>query len=88
MPRIDLDDELSILPESEPSLSELDNWIGDLEKRLQSVLESTVNVARLKVLNRGARDLARTSVAVRLASLSSLDHTPEVPAPVAPKIRS
>jgi hypothetical protein len=88
MPRIDLDEELAIFPQSELSLAELDGWIGDLGKRLQTALKSTVSMACLKVLNRGARDLARTSVAVRLASLSVPDHTLGAPTSIAPKTRS
>ena len=83
-PRIELDDERSVMPEWEPSLSEIDEWTAELARRLRATLQSVVVTACAKTLALGAAALARTSVAVRLAARSQPRSTPAV----APKIRS
>ncbi len=66
VPRIDLYDERSILPQSRLWLSETGPWMLELENRLQRVLESNVNSARRKLLERGERQMLRTLAVVRL----------------------
>lgn len=70
VPRIDLYDERSILPQSRLSLPETGPWMLELENRLQRTLESNVDSARRKLLDRGERQMLRTLAVVRLASLA------------------
>lgn len=88
LPRFELGDERSIIPRREVSLSEMDDWIGDLGTLLQQALESTVRTACRSIVNRGAISLVRTSMAVRLAFQAALDHPSALPASATPKIRS
>jgi hypothetical protein len=71
VPRIELDNERSIVPEGVPSLSDLDVWIEELAQRLHHALESTISSASRRTLDRGRREIARTSAAVRLAALAT-----------------
>jgi hypothetical protein len=66
VPRIDLYDERSILPQSRLWLPETGPWMLELETRLQRALESNVNSARRKLLDRGERQMLRTLAVVRL----------------------
>jgi hypothetical protein len=70
VPRIDLYDERSILPQSSLSPPETGPWMLELENRLQGTLESNVDAARRKLLDRGERQMLRTLAVVRLASLA------------------
>jgi hypothetical protein len=70
VPRIDLYDEHSILPQSRLSLPETGPWMLELEDRLQRTLESNVNAARRKLVDRGERQMLRALAVVRLASLA------------------
>jgi hypothetical protein len=68
LPRIELDDERSIVPQSHASLSTIDRWIDELEILLRAALEYTLNRACRTVLNRGFVSLARTRIAAHRAS--------------------
>jgi hypothetical protein len=85
LPRIELDNERSVTPEYQPSLSQIDEWTAELNRRLQAALQSVVLAARAKTLDRGAAAVARTSVAVRLAALAQPRSRRGA---VAPKMRS
>ena len=71
VPRVELDNERSIVPQSMPSLSDLDSWIDEVAQHVHCALASTVDAARQKILERGMRDMARTLTAVRLTALTT-----------------
>jgi hypothetical protein len=66
VPRIDVYEERSILPQSRLSLPESGPWVLELENCLQRTLESNVNAARRRLLDRGERQMLRTLGVVRL----------------------
>jgi hypothetical protein len=66
VPRIDLYDERSILPQGRLWVPDSGPWMLELENRLQRTLESNVNSARRKLLDRGERQMLRTLAVVRL----------------------
>lgn len=68
LPRIELDDERSIVPQGHASLSTIDRWADELEILLRAALEQTLNRACRIVLNRGFVSLARTRIAAHRAS--------------------
>ncbi len=70
VPRIEFDEDASMVPQSMPSLSDVDEWIDELAQHLHGALESTVSVALRKILDRGMRSVARTSAAIRLAGFT------------------
>jgi hypothetical protein len=66
VPRIDVYDERAILPQSRLWLPETGPWMRELENCLQRTLESNVNSARRKLLDRAERQMLRTLAVVRL----------------------
>lgn len=88
LPRIDLDDERSIVPQSHASLSTIDRWIDELDVLLRAALEYTLNKAYRMVVNRGFVRLARTRIAAHQAPRERRARGLGMPPSAPPKIRS
>lgn len=72
VPHLEPDDESFIILQRDVFQSTLDSWIAELEKSLRIALVREVTCARHVVLKRGSASLARTRVALRLASRGPL----------------